>query len=387
MRSKDSSRGDRQTTSEPAGRNRAPSKVTALDASERWGESAAAPHDASAGKREDQHAGTWEMTPELCAALGLSDSATPAAPDAAGSASTTVEVEAARLVEVLRARGEVDEDERDGEAEDSRDATLDVGPVQKQLAAPDGQSAAAVGPTALAGFSGSAGRLPHLDLIQRSFGHHEVGDVHAHMGGPAAASASTLGATAYAAGNHVAFAEAPSLHTAAHEAAHVIQQRAGAATAQNAGRAGDPFERHADRVADMVVAGQSAEAALDEMASSGGGSACEVVQHEGGLPEPPFSDDKLRPLTKEQLQELYDKYHRTNPGEANKVKKWQKSMGFRGSSVKKGGKAKKFLRKAGKAAKVIVPLIFLHDWYEHGFWEASKNTANDVLWPLSELWN
>jgi hypothetical protein len=32
---------------------------------------------------------------------------------------------------------------------------------------------------------------------------------------------------------------------------------------------------------------------------------------------------KLKGLTKEQLQELYDKYHKTNPAEANKVKKWQ----------------------------------------------------------------
>jgi hypothetical protein len=95
----------------------------------------------------------------------------------------------------------------------------------------------------------------------------------------------------------------------------------------------------------------------------------------------------LRVLRKEQLQELYDRYHRSNPAEANKIKKWQKSMGFRGSSLKKGGKAKKFLRHAGKGAKVIIPLIFLHDWYEQGFWEATKNTANDALWPLSELWN
>jgi Domain of unknown function (DUF4157) len=305
-----------------------------------------------------------------------------------GAESTTVEVGAAQLLRVLRERGEFGDDEQEGSSEAGHDAEAEAAPVQKQLA-PGGASpdASAVGPTALTGFHGSAGQLPHLDLIQRSFGRHAVSDVQAHIGGPAAESANALGATAYAAGNHVAFAESPTLHTAAHEAAHVIQQRAGAATARNAGRAGDPFEQHADRVADMVVAGQSAEAALDEMSSAGGGSASEVVQHEGGLPEPPFSDDKLRPLTKEQLQELYDKYHRSNPAEANKIKKWQKSMGFRGSSLKKGGKAKKFLRHAGKGAKVIIPLIFLHDWYEQGFWEATKNTANDALWPLSELWN
>jgi hypothetical protein len=79
--------------------------------------------------------------------------------------------------------------------------------------------------------------------------------------------------------------------------------------------------------------------------------------------------------------------HRTHPAEANNVKKWQKVMGFRGSALKKGGKAKKFLRKAGNAAKLIIPILFLHDWYERGFWEATKNTANDALWPLSELWN
>lgn len=81
------------------------------------------------------------------------------------------------------------------------------------------------------------------------------------------------------------------------------------------------------------------------------------------------------------------KYHKTNPAEANKIKKWQKAKGFRGSSLKKGGKAKKFLRKVGKGAKVVLPLIFLHDWYEEGFWGATKNTVNDVTWPLSELWN
>ena len=61
--------------------------------------------------------------------------------------------------------------------------------------------------------------------------------------------------------------------------------------------------------------------------------------------------------------------------------------GLRSSSLKKGSTAKKFLRKAGKGAKVILPLIFLHDWYEEGFWSAMKNTANDLTWPLSELWD
>jgi hypothetical protein len=301
----------------------------------------------------------------------------------------SVEIEAGVLVDFLMERGELDNDDgtQDGEG-DEGGAERGEHVVQKATADGGvGREATAAGPTALAGFRGPAEPLPHVDRIQRLFGRHSVGDIQAHVGGPAAESAGALGARAYAAGNQVAFAESPTLHTAAHEATHVIQQRGGAATVQNAGHAGDKFEQHADRVADIVVAGRSAEATLDEMAFIGGGSASELVQHQGGLPEPPFGDDKLKGLTKEQLQELYDKYHKTNPAEANKVKKWQKAMGFRGSSLKKGGKAKKFLRKAGKAAKVIIPILVLHDWHEHGFWEATKNTANDALWPLSELWN
>jgi hypothetical protein len=61
----------------------------------------------------------------------------------------------------------------------------------------------------------------------------------------------------------VAFAGAPNLHTAAHEAAHVIQQRAGVQLKGGVGEVGDPYERHADAVADAVVQGKSSEALLD----------------------------------------------------------------------------------------------------------------------------
>jgi hypothetical protein len=74
---------------------------------------------------------------------------------------------------------------------------------------------------------------------------------------------------AYATGSTVAFREAPDLHTAAHEAAHVVQQRAGVQLRGGVGEAGDPYERHADDVADAVVAGQPAGALLDQMAGSG----------------------------------------------------------------------------------------------------------------------
>ena len=121
------------------------------------------------------------------------------------------------------------------------------------------------------GTSGAAGPLPHLDQIQQSFGRHDVSSVRAYTDGNAARGAGAMGAEAYATGDQVAFAGSPTLHTAAHEAAHVVQQRAGVALKGGVGQAGDAYERHADAVADTVVRGESAEALLDQMAGTGGG--------------------------------------------------------------------------------------------------------------------
>jgi hypothetical protein len=120
------------------------------------------------------------------------------------------------------------------------------------------------------GVSGAGGALPHHAAIQRSFGAHDVGGVRAFVGGGAASAAHALGAHAYATGNAAAFASAPDLHTAAHEAAHVIQQRSGLQLDGGVGRAGDAHERHADAVADLVVQGRSAEALLDRYGRGGG---------------------------------------------------------------------------------------------------------------------
>lgn len=126
---------------------------------------------------------------------------------------------------------------------------------------------------AQAGVAGAGQPLPHLAAIQRSFGRHEAGGIGATVGGDAATAAQTMGATAYATGDRVAFAQEPDLHTAAHEAAHVVQQRAGVQLRGGVGVTGDRYEQHADRVADTVVAGQSAESILDEMADTGGAAA------------------------------------------------------------------------------------------------------------------
>jgi hypothetical protein len=121
------------------------------------------------------------------------------------------------------------------------------------------------------GIAGSGGALPHQGQIQAAFGHHDVGGISAHVGGPAASAANAIGASAYATGNAVAFRETPDLHTAAHEAAHVVQQRGGVQLKGGVGETDDPYERHADAVADRVVRGESAAGLLD--AGAGGGSA------------------------------------------------------------------------------------------------------------------
>lgn len=119
------------------------------------------------------------------------------------------------------------------------------------------------------GMAGSAGPLPHGDLIQRAFGAYDVSDVSAHVGGPATKACGELGASAYAYDGGVAFAGQPDVHTAAHEAAHVVQQRAGVQLLGGVGREGDVYERHADAVADAVVSGNSAESLLSEMVGAG----------------------------------------------------------------------------------------------------------------------
>jgi Domain of unknown function (DUF4157) len=113
------------------------------------------------------------------------------------------------------------------------------------------------------GIETSSAALPHRDRIQSSFGEHDVSSVQAALGGSAASSAEELGAHAYTIDDHVGFAGWPDLHTAAHEAAHVVQQRRGARPTGLDGGAADPLERHADEVANGVVRGESVEALLE----------------------------------------------------------------------------------------------------------------------------
>jgi hypothetical protein len=130
------------------------------------------------------------------------------------------------------------------------------------------------------GTGGGGGPLPHLAAIQRAFGRHDVSAIRAHVGGEAAAAARDLGALAYAHGDHVAFAAPPDLHTTAHEAAHVVQQRAGVFLTDGLGDTGDIYERNADAVADRVVAGRTAEDLLP--ATTGTAAPSTAVQRLNG---------------------------------------------------------------------------------------------------------
>ncbi len=141
--------------------------------------------------------------------------------------------------------------------------------------------------TAAAGTAGSGGALPFLEPIQRSFGRHDVTGVRAHTDDAAAGASATMGAHAYARGNDVAFGGSPDLHTAAHEAAHVVQQRAGVHLKGGVGEHGDAYERHADAVADTVVAGGSAEALLSTMAGAPGPAAAGGSSVQFDAPPPP----------------------------------------------------------------------------------------------------
>ncbi|HEY0388956.1 MAG TPA: DUF4157 domain-containing protein, partial [Gaiellales bacterium] len=132
------------------------------------------------------------------------------------------------------------------------------------------------------GVATPAAPLPFSDTIQRAFGRHDVSSIHAHGGPEPAASAQAMGAEAYATGDHVVLGCGTDLHTVAHETAHVVQQRGGVQLKGGVGAAGDTYERHADAVADRVVAGRSAEDLLDAGAASGACNPTQAVQRKEG---------------------------------------------------------------------------------------------------------
>jgi len=183
--------------------------------------------------------------------------------------------------------------QRHGASQSLVDATFGIlSPVQTHAGAsgpPGAVNEAGVHAVAAQGIATPSSRLPHIDAIQRSFGSHDISSVQAHTGAEAAASARAMNADAYATGNHIVLGGRSDLHTTAHEAAHIVQQRSGVHLKGGVGAAGDEYERHADAVADRVVAGESAAPLLDQMA--GGGHSSAAVQRAPAMPASPDNAD------------------------------------------------------------------------------------------------
>lgn len=139
---------------------------------------------------------------------------------------------------------------------------------------------------AAAGVASATSPLPHGETIQRAFGPaHDLSGVRAALDSP---EASAIEAQAYTLGEGVAFAGAPDLRLAAHEAAHVVQQQAGWAPS-NESVDGEAQERHADSVAERVASGLPAGDLLGSMTGASAASPQPVVQRK---PAPPSTLSK-----------------------------------------------------------------------------------------------
>jgi hypothetical protein len=229
------------------------------------------------------------------------------------------------------------------------------GTESNSTASASDQAFAGIHETADKGVSGGGSRLPYADQIAASFGPEHAGTVHnieAHTGGQAAEATKALGAEAYAAGDKVAFAAEPSLHTAAHEAAHVVQQKKGGLhLTGGVGEAGDTHERSADEIADRVVAGKSAEDLLPEKKAEGGDKAVQnkAVQFIGqplgvalpaGAEAPAHGEDAdhtQRRYSVEQYEAMWEKEQGRKLTQAEKDTIARGCIGITANNIKGGG--------------------------------------------------
>jgi hypothetical protein len=124
------------------------------------------------------------------------------------------------------------------------------------------------------GTATAGGRLPHFDVVQAAFGHHDLSGLIAHTGDEAADTAKKMGAKGYiAGGRHVVLGPGADLFTVAHEASHFIEQQHGLVhLLGGVGAVGDVHEQRADAVAAKVVAGESVEGLLDQYVGKAGGT-------------------------------------------------------------------------------------------------------------------
>ena len=155
--------------------------------------------------------------------------------------------------------------------------------------------------------------------MESRFGEN-FGDVRVHTDAGAAESARAVNAHAYTVGRDVVFAAqryAP--HTPrgrrllAHELAHVVQQRGGAAVQGklSIGEPGDRFEREADAIADAVTEGT--ETATVQLRT---GSSCGSIQRDLATPPPAVAPKEQKDLTPAQITEAIN-FNKGRYDEAN----------------------------------------------------------------------
>lgn len=126
--------------------------------------------------------------------------------------------------------------------------------LTQRMAASRSAKAFAGAPGELPGL-GAAGVLPYQAKMEAGFGTSLRG-VQAFFGPEARAATGALGKRAFAVGQAIAFAEAePPELVVAHEVAHTLQQRGGAARVSMFGGPADPLELEADAAAHEVVGG------------------------------------------------------------------------------------------------------------------------------------
>ena len=98
---------------------------------------------------------------------------------------------------------------------------------------------------AIDSFQGPSQTLPGFDQLQVGFAPYDLSGLKAYVGEPATIASAQMGAMAYAREEQIAFSRAPSLFAAAHDVAHVVQQRQGVNLYGDVGKPGDRFARQA----------------------------------------------------------------------------------------------------------------------------------------------
>ncbi|HEX6369491.1 MAG TPA: DUF4157 domain-containing protein [Longimicrobium sp.] len=114
------------------------------------------------------------------------------------------------------------------------------------------------------------------DAMESRFS-HDFSHVRVHADGRAARAAFLMDARAFTTGDHVVFGAgefAPQTDAGrrllSHELTHVVQQRAGVQRAGEVGEAGDPFERHAEAVAERISRGGAVRSLFPGPGGAGG---------------------------------------------------------------------------------------------------------------------